>query len=603
MVVVDLETYPNWFCVVASDGERNATYSSSRGNLPKLAKLLASKNIVIAGFNNFAYDDILLRAVIADPSTTPEHVNRLSSRVIDPQDESDERANFQARYAQTPWAYSIDVFQLLNGRGSLKEHACRANARDVGETPFAFGQPLPPAGIPAVERYCALDVANTAARLADLWPLVSLREKLSDTFNLGDRVYVLSEQGLAQATFLKLHSSRSGEYVRQVREASMAHRDNLTPTWAVAKLISPKVAFHTTPFRDVLAGLAAGTVSRLDGIGAKWVLQTQGLPDSLVVDLVGRRFQLGVGGLHSIDAPGIFHSTPASRVIDLDVTSYYPSIIIGDRVFPAHLGPAFVDDMRRIRDMRIAAKKAGDKSTADALKIVTNATFGKLNDVYSPLRSVPSALRVTVNGQLYLLMLIEALADAGFAILSANTDGVTIRADTSLLPFRLESVIAAWQTTTGLTLERTDYRMYARRDVNSYVAISGNKLKLKGAFQPETGKGDGVIVKRAAVAYLTKGIPIAHTVRNARVEELVFYQRCKNGGTLYHGETAIGRLARWYASVEGPSIRRRNPNQSWATVPHGHRSSLIMNLDDIGCDIDFDHYEKEAAALVESCTL
>lgn len=606
VLVADLETYPNWFCVVLSDGDKTKSFASHRpGEIAKLRDILLNKNLVIAGFNNHAYDDIILRHIVdamdVDGFADPQMVNALSSRIIDPADDEAENLNFKDRYSATPWAYSIDVFQLLNGKGSLKEHACRSHAPDVGEAPYEFGQPLPPEGFEAVERYCRLDVANTVAKLRQLWPLVSLREKLNDMFGIGDRIYCLSEQGIAQATFLKLHRDRSGQNAAQIREAAQANPDNLAPTWAATDIISPKVQFATDPFRTVFAKVKAAKFVRTDNYGAKWEMRSSLLPINLIVSLAGARFQLGVGGLHSVDEPAIFKADDKTAIIDLDVVSYYPSIIINDQLHPKHLGAGFCTDMRRIRDQRVAAKKAGDKVVADALKIVVNATFGKLNDVWSPLRSVPDAMRVTINGQLYLLMLIERLHAAGAKILSANTDGVTIMwpkaRDADLAP-----VVKAWEKDTGFELERADYAMVARRDVNSYIAkTTAGKVKLKGAFQPDSGKGDGLIIKRAAIEHLTTGRPIREVVESAKPHELIFYQRCKNGGTLHHGNERIGRLARWYASTEGPALRRQNPNGSWATLPHGHGTALVLDLDDIGPDIHTEHYISEAEKLVRSC--
>ena len=617
VLIVDLETYPNWFCVGVSDGDRRKTFASHRpSEIAKLAAHLKNKSIVVAGFNNFKYDDIILRAICGNPAITPDKVRALSNRIIDPQDRDDEEANFAATYSDTPWGYSIDVFQLLNGNGSLKEDACRSHAQDVGETPYDFGDSLPVDGFAAVERYCLMDVANTEHKLVHLWPLVTMRATLDQRFGLGARVYCLSEQGIAQATFLKLHRDRTGSYSAQIREACKTNPDNKQGAWAVSHIVNNKVQYHTAPFKAMFKALMAGELIALDPHLAKWELRCAGLPITLQIPLAGHSFQLGVGGLHSIDKPGIFRSTATEKIIDLDVTSYYPSIIINDRLHPKHLGLSFADDMRTLRDQRVAAKKAGDKAVANALKIVVNATFGKLNDVWSPLRSVPDAMRVTLNGQLYLLMLIEQLHVVGARILSANTDGVTIawRGDESVL----KMAIKAWENATGFELERKDYSVYARRDVNCYAAASKDGVKVKGAFfllpgqggddlkileGPDMGKGDGLIIKRAALAYLINGTPICKTVRSCKPEELMFYQRCKNGGTLYHGDQPIGRLARWYASISGAAIRRKNPNGSFATLQHARQASLLMNLDDIGCDIDFNHYENEAAALVESCTL
>lgn len=618
IIVADLETFSNWFCVAVSNGESSRVFASHRpGEIRALAAHVNSKNMVLAGFNNLKYDDVILRAIVANPAITPAQVNQLSTRIIEPRGLAEKDANFKAVYSKTPWAYSIDVFQLLNGKGSLKEHACRNDAKDVGESPYPFNQPLPAEGYSAVERYCSIDVANTLDRLLHLWPMVELRTTLDALFDIGDRIYCLSEQGIAQATFLKLHRDRTDQYAAEIRTLAKESPDNLAREWDPAVIISKRVTFTTAPFRKILKTISLGGFVSLTPDGSKWELATI-FPEDLTPTLAGVRVQLGVGGLHTLDRPATFRADAKTMIVDLDVTSYYPSILIVERLFPAHMGPGFVDDMRRLRDMRVAAKKAGHKIVADALKIVVNAAFGKLNDVWSPLRSVPSFLRVVVNGQLFLLMLIERLHLAGFTIISANTDGVTFQCPrTPVSETRLASLVAGWEAETGHALERTDYSVYARRDVNCYVAAdTAGDIKVKGAFclQPHQGyglkvkagpdntKGDGLIVRRAAIAFLINGTPIAETVKTARPEELIYYLRCKNGGTLVVGEAPVGKLARWYVGINGEQLIRVNPNGSKAKIPNGESAIMRMNTEEPMLDVDFAHYIAEAEALAASCS-
>jgi DNA polymerase elongation subunit (family B) len=74
---------------------------------------------------------------------------------------------------------------------------------------------------------------------------------------------------------------------------------------------------------------------------------------------------------------------------------------------------------------RLEAKKAGDKGKAEALKIIINSFYGNFNYPYFYAYDPKSAYTVTINGQLYLLMLVEQLEFNGYAVISANTDGVT----------------------------------------------------------------------------------------------------------------------------------------------------------------------------------
>ena len=77
---------------------------------------------------------------------------------------------------------------------------------------------------------------------------------------------------------------------------------------------------------------------------------------------------------------------------------------------------------------RISAKKAGDKATANNLKLVLNtcygATLNQYNDLYDPLQ----ARSVCISGQLYLSELANHLYTEvdGLEIVSLNTDGIMV---------------------------------------------------------------------------------------------------------------------------------------------------------------------------------
>jgi hypothetical protein len=381
--------------------------------------------------------------------------------------------------------------------------------------------------------------------------------------------------------------------------------DNKRTEWAGGDIIAPNVLFSTPPFKRIFSALSASKLVAANEHLTSWAWLAPGLPDDLIVKVADAEFQIGVGGLHSVDEPGVFQSDDTHVIIDLDVTSYYPSIIIQNRLAPNQIGPDFYKDMRLLRDKRVAAKKAGDKVTSDAIKLIVNSTFGHLNNRWSPLRSIPDALRITVNGQLYLLMLIESLHDNGAQILSANTDGVTIRWTRGAAELFLDGIIADWQSATGFVLERADYAVYARRDINGYLALtSEGKVKLKGAFQPDAAKGDGQVVKQAAIANILHGTPIDHfiheTFRTSGIRPFLYYQRCQNGGELFHGSDLVGRLARWYTVGRNETIKRRNPAGTFAKIPNGENAWLAMKTDSGFPPPDFSTYVERAAELVQS---
>jgi hypothetical protein len=84
-----------------------------------------------------------------------------------------------------------------------------------------------------------------------------------------------------------------------------------------------------------------------------------------------KRYAIGMGGLHSQEkCQGV--TADEFLIVDVDVTGYYPNLILKNGFTPDRLGAAFLEALQSIVDKRYAAKKSGDKVTADSLKIATN---------------------------------------------------------------------------------------------------------------------------------------------------------------------------------------------------------------------------------------
>jgi hypothetical protein len=604
--VYDLEVFPNFFLATAWTGE--GIFIST--NMPgEFARWLSDKSRVLVGFNNFEYDDVLARYIHANPACSTEDIYNLSGKIIK---EKNNKIVFKLKYAKTPWAFSVDVFQLLNKRGALKEWECRMGSDRVVESAYSFEKPLPESGIPQICDYCINDVRETHRLAEKNWHLATLRADLIEQYALGTRPYVLSEAGVAQHVFMTLNQQRTEQYVGRVREAAKANPDNTKRHWQASDIIFPLVKFKTEPYKEMLETLtAASPFVAGDSRGISWKLRAPEFKKPY--QLGGKKYQLGVGGLHTVDGPGKFYSDATHRIIDLDVESYYPAIIIEHKLAPRHLGQSFVKDFFAIRAKRLEAKHSGNKKINEALKIVINSTFGKLNDEYSPLRSIPDALRVTINGQLMLLMLAESLEMAGFEILSANTDGITIRAKRGPdCDKKLGAVISAWEKATKFKLEQTEYQRYIRRDVNAYLALKmDGKIKSKGCFtpQPDKGKWDGMIVKTAAQNYLMKDIDPRDTVYACHdARQFLYYQRVGNGGSAYLGQKKIGKTIRWYVAKKGQLVARVNPPGSktaGASIPNGGDAKLALDITDwdlygVPPDLNRDYYAQEAWELINT---
>ena len=89
---------------------------------------------------------------------------------------------------------------------------------------------------------------------------------------------------------------------------------------------------------------------------------------------------------------------------------------------------------------------------------------------------------VTLNNQLFLLMLIEKCGLNNIKVISANTDSITIFDDKYKLN-TFNQIKEEWEKISLHTLESTEYKKIIYRDVNNYLAQTLNGTpKYKGAF-------------------------------------------------------------------------------------------------------------------------
>ena len=163
-----------------------------------------------------------------------------------------------------------------------------------------------------------------------------------------------------------------------------------------------------------------------------------------------------------------------------DVASYYPHLMTIDGYSSRNIPSA--EAYNAMLERRMAAKKSGDKSLANALKLVANTTYGAMlnqfNDLYDPLQG----RSVCITGQLRLLELANHLrADCStLRVIQLNTDGIMVSFDEEEYSKVLE-ITQEWQDRTGFELEEDSIKKIVQKDVNGYVELPmEGEPKIKG---------------------------------------------------------------------------------------------------------------------------
>jgi hypothetical protein len=287
-------------------------------------------------------------------------------------------------------------------------------------------------------------------------------------------------------------------------------------------------------------------------------------------------------------------------IVEFDVSSFYPAIILNNNLYPQHLGEAFIKVYRQIVNKRLRAKLDNDKVVSDGLKITINGTFGKLGNVYSRMYSPDLLMQVTLTGQLALLMLIESIELANIPVISANTDGVLIKCPVERYE-DLKTIVFLWEDKTGFNTEEGRYKAIYSRDVNNYLWLKHDgSIKTKGVYSdkgsalnsPLSKNPECQIISDAVQALLAHNVPLRETIYNCTDIRKFVAVRTVKGGAEKNG-VYLGKAIRWYyAEGETGTI---NYVVSGNNVPKSEGAKPLMTLPPmLPVDLDFGYYLREA---------
>ena len=121
---------------------------------------------------------------------------------------------------------------------------------------------------------------------------------------------------------------------------------------------------------------------------------------------------------------------------------------------------------------RIAAKKNGDKTTANSLKLILNTCYGATLNQYNELFDPLQARSVCISGQLYLSELANHLYSEipDLKVVSLNTDGIMIEFDDAHYSEVL-AITQEWQDRTGFELEEDKIVKLIQANVKGYILV------------------------------------------------------------------------------------------------------------------------------------
>lgn len=458
--------------------------------------------------------------------------------------------------------------------------------------------------IESILEYNLNDVLATYEFYKKSIPKIDLRKQIKKKYGISCANY--SDSKIGESLLLDLYCKHN----------------NLSP-WDVKKLRSPRpnginfnnlifdyIRFNSNTFNKLLSDFKSLTINGTKGGFSQSVLYK------------GFIYEYGLGGIHGCIKAGVYESDDNYIIIDCDVASLYPNVAIKNRLYIEHLGESFIDLYDKdIVQERLRAKKAGEMSISDALKLSANSVYGKSNDQYSFLYDPQYTMATTINGQLLLTMLAERFVDniKDITMIQANTDGITVMIprDQQDLYYK---ICDQWMIDTMLELEYVDYSKMVIRDVNNYMAVTTKgKVKYKGAFEidkvigtePAYHKDNSFRVIPLAISeYFVKGIPIEETVYNHK-DIYDFCGRQKFGRDSYgeiHYLNGFDKVVekqqknvRYYISKSGKTFIKQYTKGSSEAINKGYQVEIFnkfIEKEFSEYKVDYTFYIEEAYKII-----
>ncbi len=625
VLVYDIEVFQNIFHCTVKNTETNELFlfeiSERKNQLSELVKFFKhfdnqvgswnqsyttdyqfDTDIIFAGYNNIHYDNPIINYII-------DYYDRMIqkpyweicqsvfnlSKVILSSKDGDEDAWKKWKYQQ--WFESFDILTMLYStqlRVGLKEMQVTMQYPNVQEFVYDWSSSLKKELFDEMIQYNINDVESTSELLQRCKKDIDLRIAIEDEYG----VRVLSKDGvnIGMKIITQKYLEKTGLTWKQIKD--LRSPMDLIP---LKDVILPFVKYESPILKNMLEEMKKQIVSP----GRK------GYEYKFIFDNL--RYSVGVGGIHSVNNPEIIIPKEDEMLIDIDVASLYPSMLIQYKFYPKHLGPEFLEVYSQIREERLEAKRNGNKVKNETLKLALNGLSGNLQNEHNFCYSPFAVMQIRINGQLLLLMLAESLVNLGCRIVQANTDGLFILLKKDKYE-QVKQACKAWEQLTKLELEEDRFEAMYQFAINDYIAIKegykANKddklIKKKGMFITDVLLGKGLnpkIIPEAVIRYFADGIPVEDTIMNCKdIRKFLQAEKTGKQWTVEYNNEVQQRINRFYVSTNGLYLWKWKDNKGIKEYQNMLKGYGVTILNTLPEDKPIDQYNINYAYYILQAT-
>lgn len=527
ILIYDFEVFKKFWCVVIASAEGVLSITDQS----RLVDFYDShRDWVWIGYNSNHYDKYILGAVYN--ACRSDTLYAASQDLI-------EQGRTQRGGGPPDGFISYDTGDKFR---SLKElEAFMGHSIEESSIPFDFDGEFTEEMKEETIKYCTHDVLETVEVLKRRIYDFMAQKSLIETFKLPKTDYRLTK---AQLTAKVLKCRGQDKVVKQNPE----WKNDILPCVRIEK------------YKEVLDFYSSSKNYR----EGKLDIQISGVPHTFAL-----------GGIHG----AIKRCHRKGKLLHIDVTSYYPSIMIQhDLLTRQSEEPELFTE---IYNKRVELKKAGKKDEQAPYKIILNSTFGITNQEYSKAYDPQRNHDVCINGQLMLLMLLERL-EGTCELIQSNTDGIIVDC-TGYDQGKVEEICHQWEKDTKMGLSFEQVSEIWQKDVNNYlIRFDNGKEEAKGAyvkFNKELDNDMSIVNEavREGLRQMSWGAIENYILSHNSPEDLVKFQKIVKLSSryshVYFGQNEIRnhKCFRVFAVTDGEIISkaksREGTHEKYANTP------------------------------------
>ena len=345
-LVFDSEVFANYYLAsfldISTGAVRSFDMVGDEGDfrIDDLREFIAGAEIITFNGNHF---DVPLLAMALAGKTCSQIKTAADLIIVSKWKSWDVTRHFQVT---VPKLDHIDLIEVAPGFSSLKIYAGRMHTQSIQDLPYAPDKLIADGEYKLLREYCENDLRNTQALFERLYQQIDLRRTMSKQYGIDLRSK--SDAQIAEAVItlgVETHLQRKIDRPAVPPGSSFRY---VPPDW---------IRFNRKDLLDLLADIRNATfiVSESGALALPKVLSDRAVTIGTTV------YRIGIGGIHSSEKCAAHLSDENTLLIDRDVASYYPSIVLLCGLAPAQMGGAFLKVYRGIVEGRLLAKNKANE--------------------------------------------------------------------------------------------------------------------------------------------------------------------------------------------------------------------------------------------------